>query len=651
MRRVTRFAFILGVSLLTSALHAGNSQANVPGWMKDLASQPVGTYPPRTNAVVLLDETSISMTNPREYVESHRRAVRILRPEGRNEGQFGVGFGQDDKVLGVDAWSIDASGHQYEVKDKDFVERGYFGDEFYTDDRMRSTEVPAADVGSVVAFECSVRRRMWIPQPTWWFQEDIPVKEARYTLEIPTGWEYKATWANASPQEPIHIEPNKWQWVRRDVPGIVKEKRRPHLLALSGRMELAYFSSDRAVPAVDSWKSIGTWYNGLIADRRNPSPEISTEVQRLTTGVPSFDAKVRALASFVQTEIRYVAIEIGIGGQQPHFATDIYKHRYGDCKDKATLLSSMLQVAGIRSTYVVVHTEHGIARADLPALTFNHVILAIDLPSDAPTYRSVVTAQSGKKYLIFDATDRYTPLGELRGDLQGNVGMLVTENGGEAVTLPMLEPASNKLVRDGKFTLNPDGTLTGDVVEKRTGDNASSLRAALKQSSDSERTKILESYFGNFLNGASIRESNIENLSQLHQDLVLSYKVSSGKYAQNSGPLLLVRPRVLGDKSIAIEWKDRKYPVELDAPTYETDTYEIQLPDGYAVDDTPEPAQIDVGFATYKSRIEVAGSTVRYHREYVVKDPQIPVEKLADLKRLEQEIGRDEYASVVLKKK
>ena len=52
---------------------------------------------------------------------------------------------------------------------------------------------------------------------------------------------------------------------------------------------------------------------------------------------------MKALAQFVQHDVRYVAIELGIGGWQPHSASDIFAHRYGDCKDKATLLSSMLE--------------------------------------------------------------------------------------------------------------------------------------------------------------------------------------------------------------------------------------------------------------------------------------------------------------------
>src|SRR5512144_2084937 len=127
MRKGSSLILLFAVVLVSTCLYAGNTQADIPGWVKDLASQPLGEYPPRTNAVVLLDETTHSITGPAEYNETHRSVVRILRPEGSKEGSVGVGYDQNDKVLNVHAWSIDPQGKQYEVKEKDFLDVGSWG--------------------------------------------------------------------------------------------------------------------------------------------------------------------------------------------------------------------------------------------------------------------------------------------------------------------------------------------------------------------------------------------------------------------------------------------------------------------------------------------------------------------------------------------
>ena len=87
---------------------------------------------------------------------------------------------------------------------------------------------------------------------------------------------------------------------------------------------------------------------------------------------------MRALAAFVQKDIRYVGIELGVGGVQPHEANEVLTHGYGDCKDKVTLLSSMLKEIGVESHYVLINTERGsVAAGTPPNMGFDHAIIAI----------------------------------------------------------------------------------------------------------------------------------------------------------------------------------------------------------------------------------------------------------------------------------
>jgi hypothetical protein len=104
---------------------------------------------------------------------------------------------------------------------------------------------------------------------------------------------------------------------------------------------------------------------------------------------------------------------------------------------------------------------------------FNHVITAIELPTSfgAENLPSVVTAKTGKKYLLFDPTDPYTPVGQLHADLQGSYGLLSTAAGGELIQLPVFAPGFSELKRVAHFKLQPDGSLVGDVEEKHVPEN------------------------------------------------------------------------------------------------------------------------------------------------------------------------------------
>lgn len=649
LRRIS-IALTAVIALACSAPLLGSSPS-APDWLHQAATKAAGKYPPETNAVVLLDDVSLTVTGPGQADETRRRIVRILRPQGRDESKLHVYVGPGDKVQAIHAWTIDSSGVQYEVKDKEFVEVSPYQEALYSDVRYRAVEAPAGNPGSVIGWEYTIRRHIWMDQWHWFVQEDIPVDEARLTLQLPASWEYKGSWANQPAQPPTQAGSNRWQWVCQNLPGIPEEHLRPASAALAGHLELAFYEP-AAASNLGSWKAIGDWYYKLVDGRRNPSPEISARVLKLTAGTNTFDGKVRALAAFLQSDVRYVEISIGIGGYQPHPATDVFRSRYGDCKDKVTLLSSMLKEAGIGSEYVLVDSERGVVKPDVPSTLFNHAILAIELPKDTPpnAYRSVSTTNSGTLYLIFDPTDEYTPVGDLRTAMQGSYGLLVTKSGGELIKLPVLAPDSNRIDREGKFTLQTDGSLTGTVTERLTGTHAAGQRAWLARENDSERAKALDHRLSESLKNVSVQQLKVQDLTAHDKDLTLSYQLTAQSYAQKTGPLVLVRGRVLGEKAVEIIWAKRKFPIQLSGTTAERDSYEIQIPPGYVVDDLPEPKQIDVGFASYKSKIEANGSTLHYSREYVVRDPYVGSDRFSDLRKLEGTIGDDEFASAVLKK-
>jgi hypothetical protein len=178
---------------------------------------------------------------------------------------------------------------------------------------------------------------------------------------------------------------------------------------------------------VESWEALGHWYTGLTAGRRSPTLELSQKARDLTAGKADFDGKARTLASFLQTDVRSVAIEIGIGGYQPHPAGAIFHARYGDCGQR-TLLSSLLQEVGIRSEYVLINNR-GIVTPTNHSAIFNHAILAISRRLQSKRLLSQHYSQQGRKALpIFDPTDEYTP-----GDCDlspDTYALLVTDAGG-----------------------------------------------------------------------------------------------------------------------------------------------------------------------------------------------------------------------------
>jgi len=649
-----RVALVLTLILCQQSIAIAGSKANVPEWVRQAAAQTLGDYPVETKSVVLLDQTDYTL-GAGEFVEHSRNVVKILRPDGRTSRELSVDLGGNDRLQSIHAWTIDKDGREYELKDKDFIEVSEYPNWIlYVDDRSITAKAPAPLPGSIIALEYVVKRHEWINELGWIFQGRSPVLQEVLTVQLPPGWEYRTAWTHGTPVEPVQIGANHWQWTLRNVQGIAEEREAmmPSFMSLAGRMSLSYFGPGLNAAHAASWQDVGRWYARLAEGRFNTTPEISAKTAALLAGKSDYPSRLESLTSFLQSEVRYVAIEIGIGGNQPHVAADVLRYHYGDCKDKVTLLKAMLHEAGIRSHYVLVDTHRGVINPEVPSSWGNHAIIAIELPDTIKDdqYLSIATTKSGKRYIIFDPTDEYTPVGLLRSELQDSYALLVTDDSGELIRTPLLPPEANEVIRTGRFILTADGSLAGDVSEDRTGDSALRERERLHHSDQRERTHAFELWLGRSIQGFTLQDVKIDHAEQLTKDLLINYKFTAPQYGKARGPLMLVRPRVLDEKSSYIEHKVRHYPIELGHTTHQTDTYEIEIPSGYQVDDIPTPTKIDVGFARYQSTIEAEGNKLRYWREYVVRDLSVPAEKFDDWAKLQGAIGADETAAVVLKR-
>jgi hypothetical protein len=515
--------------------------------------------------------------------------------------------------------------------------------------------IPAADPGNIVGYEYEAEEHPLVLQDVWEFQAEVPSRASHYTLQLPAGWAHKSAWLNYPDVKPAESG-SQLQWAVSDMKAIRPEEDMPPIQGLAGLMVVSFFpQGGNSSKSFTNWQQMGQWYVGLTNGRNDASPEIKQKVAALTASSPNQLAKMRAIAQFVQHDIRYVAIELGIGGWQPHYAADVFTHRYGDCKDKATLMRSMLHEIGVESYHVPINTERGSITPDVPAYQgFDHVIIAIKLPDDVNDKSLTAIYQHPKlgRLLFFDPTNELTPFGQIGGYLQDNFGLLVSSDGGELVKLPHQAAEMNGITRTAKLSLENDGTLKGEVTEFRVGDRAWSQRWALRTvTKESDRIKPIENLLAGSLSSYRITKASLVNLEVTDLPFGYKYSFQSDSYAKTAGNLILVRPRVMGSKSRAIlETKDpRVFPIEFEGPVRDSDSFEIVLPPGYEVDDVPPPVDADYSFASYHSKTEVKGNVIAYTRTFEVKELSVPPSKADDLKKFYRIIASDERNTAVLK--
>ena len=644
---------ISGAAVFLIALLAGAipAHASVPDWVRSVSQQPAKTYAEDVNAVVLLDEQTTTIKDDGVMIEHGRYVVKILRPEGRDFAALDISYDSDSKVNFLRGWSITSKGQEYESKD--VIERSVSGDDVYSDTKIKSIHVPGADVGTVVGFEFERKKRPYIFQDSWDFQTVVPVEQSRYELHLAPGWRFKSDWVNHEEQKPKE-ENGALVWQLGDIPRIEREPHRPPSEALAGHMVITFMSDKDPSRSYRDWEEFGKWYTQLSSGVRETTPALNQKVQELAPASLLLFERIQALARFVQNDVRYVEIKIGVGGWRPHYAADIYTHRYGDCKDKATILSSMLAQIGVKSYYVLVRTDRGIfTEKSPPEAAFDHMILAISLPE--ASYPGVLPAmfQHAKlgRLLIFDPTNDLVPFGQIPPYEQDNYGLLVGEQGGDLIHMPLTKPEANSIARTAKLQLLPDGSMQGEIEEVRSGFEAMIGRSYLRHATESDRKKIAEAILARTIGNFQLSGFDVVNADDIEKDLILHYKFTAEHYAKNTGSLLLVRPHVVGEMADA--WdpnKPRHYAYDFEAPFVRSDKVEISLPDGFKVDELPEPAKASFPFAEYVSKTENSGNVLRYSREYRMRTTEVPVGQMDQLKRLFGQINLDEKNMAILKK-
>jgi hypothetical protein len=637
---------------------AGEHAQPAPQWAVDAAKTPTPATAGNASAVILFNEILITVDDKNHAVERERSAVRILKPQGRGHSHCSIGYDVDEKLDYFRSWTFTPDGKQLQAMESDFIDYGaYEAPVLQFTERIRTVNPPASDPGAVVVCETEEHLRQYMDEEDWQIQSSIPVVSEALELSLPPGGHFAESWGKYPPVKPAEVESNHLRWQIQNMPALDLENiySTPEWGALAARMSVKW--GDAAVKGADNqWREIGLWQEQLEEHRPDPTPEITAKAQELIAGAPDFYTKLSRITDYIQKNIRYFIVAKGIGGWQAHFASDIYRNRYGDCKDKTTILISMLQAVGIRAHYLHVDSRRGIIDPEAPSLVGNHMITAIELPDGPIDPRLMATAKAvnGKSLLIFDPTDEVTPVGLIRSALQGAYGNISNGPDSQVLRMPVLSPDSGGLSRKGSFTLTAEGALAGDVNEVFTGDDAANERWRIKETDSKELHESIERALGSDLPGLAFKGFEFHQTNDLDKPVGLDLHLAASNYAHPAGTLLLLRPRVLGShvRSVpdVMEGKRRIYSIELGHPGHFHDSFDIAIPPGYVVDETPDPVNIDLDFASYHSSVSSKAGLLHYEREYVVRQVEIPPDKAASFRQLESAILGDEKGTAVLKK-
>ncbi|MCK4244551.1 MAG: DUF3858 domain-containing protein, partial [Candidatus Omnitrophica bacterium] len=360
------------------------------------------------------------------------------------------------------------------------------------------------------------------------------------------------------------------------------------------------------------------------------------KVHRLIEGKETSREKVRAIYNYCSSNIRYVGLEMGINGYQPHEATKVFHLKYGDCKDKAALLVTMLRVAGVKSYLVLINTDHQIDTSLPSPGQFNHCIAAV--PHQG-------------KYIFLDTTAEVCSFGDLPPGDQNRDVLIIKEGLAELAKTPLYRPEDNLCQREIEVGLKENGAIFARVKVLTRGFYNLAYRASFRYLRPVEQRKRLAEDLNRICPGASLKEFKISDLTNLDKPVEEDYSFFAENYAIKIGNKVLIKPAIIeAMRSTAlVAAKKRSYPILFQRGCREVfENVSINLPGGWKVETLPKNLSLRYPFGEFDVTYKDLGDKIIYRRRFQIIQPEISIVDYPEFKRFYKAIAYQDRKGIIL---
>jgi transglutaminase-like putative cysteine protease len=409
-----------------------------------------------------------------------------------------------------------------------------------------------------------------------------------------------------------------YEWSTESLPSLKVEERSPGIRYYTPHLILyvkSFQGKSKKVNVLSSVDDLYHWYSEFVKNLNSePSDELTRVVAELKSKSKSEIDIVKNVFYWVQENIQYIAFEDGMRGFIPHNGSYVCEKRYGDCKDMANLIVSMLSLAGVKAHHTWIGTrELPYKYSDIPTpLVDDHMIA---------TY---ISAEGD--YYFLDATSDYTPFGLPSSMIQGKEALISKgPDAYEVRTVPVIEKERN-IMTDTIFVKLQNDQLIGSGTCSLTGypkvfGGYELDRAAIEDVKDYV-TKLTSK--GN--NKYYLDDYSIANLENRGKPTSISYKFRISDYFQKAGDELYINLNLNKDfYNAAINRENRKTPIEMDYGYTKLEFLQFEIPDGYEVDYLPENSDhkgkllgCKISYQVDKRKISV---TKQVYVDYLLLEP------------------------------
>ena len=572
---------------------------------------------PDAGIINLLDEDIVEVFKDGRCRQTLRVVFKILNERGKDSADIEIGYNSRAEIASIIyARTITAEGKILPLIENAIkVVTPYSSYPSYSDYKELTFSMPGATVGSIIDYKVVIEEKK--PEiegnfsSGFYFQAYHPTFLCRYKVIAPESIDLKYLVLNPLPD--IQLSPkiicngNKkiYLWEYNHIPQIIEEKSMPPADELAFRI---------LVTTMNSWEEFSNWWRKKIAGKTEPDESIKRKVDELTKALSTSEEKIEAIFDYVKGQIRYVSIDLGKSGCEPNNAKKVFENKYGDCKDKSTLLISMLRVAGIPAYYALIPTNNiGNLIKDFPyPFQFNHCIVAAENEDEHHFIDPVA------KYYRFD----YLP----ESDRNRNVLIFDDEKIFFDKT-PLAKPEENAYYSQSQIEIDLDGSIECEVKNFGFGGKEASLRSFFIRNRPTKIKESFEERADEISSGAKLLTYTHSDPLNFNERFELNLEYNAQDYCRKAGDILIFDVPEIWKGCPATGKKDRRYPIVVWNNSYNKDEVWFNVPEGYEVYYLPEAMETKNQYFEFRSSYRQEGEKIFYRGELISKALRVTPEE------------------------
>ncbi|MEN0053022.1 MAG: DUF3857 domain-containing protein [Mucilaginibacter sp.] len=633
------------VALCTFYSHSYSQDKNIP---KDLylAATIPDSLKQDANVVIRYEAHETIIKEAGKQTTKEHSIVTILNDKGDNDAILEIAYNRKyDTYSNIELNIYNAEGLLIKkYRKSDMYDGSAANDEtMVTDDRYLAIKHAIANYPTTVEIIYEENESSFIGLSSWYVQDKmeqaVQNEYCKISVNPSVGFRYKASNTNIKPEKGTSDGLDTYTWTVKNLKAIKKEE---NVMAWNIQKKISFatnlFNCYGYPGDFNNWQSFGNWIKSLNDDVCTLSPERIAEVKKMTDTIKADKDKARVLYEYMQKSMRYVGIQLGIGGYKPFPATFVDQKKYGDCKALSNYMRALLSAVNIPSNYAIIRAGYNAEPADFafPSNTFNHAILCIPFKNDTTW---------------LECTSNTTAFGKLGPFTENRNALLITDEGGKLVNTPKSTFADNQFNSYVHLVLDADGGAKAQIKISSNGEYRSMFVDRLPYYKVDEQKEML-------IKELRIKQPSVfEYVPETDKDgfKEVTINMEYDKYcdiATGDKQFYKPQPFMLWSATLPAEEK-RRSNYYFNSPMLKTCTTTIDLPAGFEIETLPTDQNLKFTYGTYevKYKYDATKNQVVSTARFNLTNQVIPAAKYNEMQVYLDAVAKAQNKKLVIHRK